>query len=53
MVVDDLDAAAARIVAYGGTRLEASRTQNGYGRLMFCADPDGVRIEIVEAKQAA
>jgi len=53
MVVDDLDAAAARIVDYGGTRLDATRTHNGYGRLMFCADPDGVRIEIVEVRQPA
>jgi catechol 2,3-dioxygenase-like lactoylglutathione lyase family enzyme len=47
-VVDDLDAVAARIVQYGGFRLDGSRCDLGYGELMFCADPDGTRIELVK-----
>lgn len=50
LIVDDLDAAAERIVAFGGARLDRSRILSPYGRLMFCADPDGVRIELCEVK---
>lgn len=48
LVVDDLEEAAARIVAFGGRRLDESRCDLGYGLLMFCADPDGTRIELVQ-----
>lgn len=47
-IVDDLDAVAARVVEYGGQRLDQSRCDLGYGILMFCADPDGTRIELVQ-----
>ena len=47
-MVDDLDAVAARIVEYGGRRLDETRCDLGYGNLMFCADPDGTRIELVQ-----
>ena len=46
--VDDLDAVAARIALYGGFRLDETRSDLGYGELMFCADPDGTRIELVK-----
>jgi len=46
-IVDDLDAVAARIVEFGGVRLDASRSELDYGELMFCADPDGTRIELI------
>lgn len=46
-VVDDLDEVAARIAEYGGLRLDQSRSDLGYAELMFCADPDGTRIELV------
>lgn len=47
-VVDDLDIVASRIAAFGGQRLDESRSDLGYGELMFCADPDGTRIELVQ-----
>ena len=47
-MVDDLDAVASRIVEYGGSRIDESRSDLGYGILMFCADPDGTRIELVQ-----
>jgi len=47
-IVDDLDKVAARMVAYGGQRLDETRCDLGYGNLMFCADPDGTRIELVQ-----
>ncbi|MDD3797954.1 MAG: VOC family protein [Novosphingobium sp.] len=50
VVVEDLDAAAARIVEYGGQRLDESRGDHGYADIMFCADPDGTRIELIQVK---
>lgn len=49
-VVDDLDAVTERIATFGGTRLDVTRSDLGYGELMFCADPDGSRIELVQIK---
>ncbi|WP_375194245.1 VOC family protein [Sphingobium sp.] len=49
-VVDDLEGVADRIAAFGGTRLDVTRSDLGYGDLMFCADPDGTRIELVQIK---
>jgi lactoylglutathione lyase len=49
-VVDDLKSVAARIVEFGGYRLDGTRSDLGYGDLMFCADPDGTRIELVQIK---
>jgi lactoylglutathione lyase len=46
-IVDDLDVAAARIAEFGGVRLDTTRSDLGYGELMFCADPDGTRIELI------
>ncbi|MCP1470393.1 lactoylglutathione lyase [Sphingobium sp. OAS761] len=50
LVVDNLDTVAARIAEFGGYRLNESRSDLGYGELMFCADPDGTRIELVQVK---
>lgn len=47
-VVDDLEQVAARIVEFGGSRLDVTLSDLGYGKLMFCADPDGTRIELVQ-----
>jgi lactoylglutathione lyase len=47
-VVDDLEQVAARIVKFGGSRLDATLSDLGYGKLIFCADPDGTRIELVQ-----
>jgi len=43
--VDDLDAVASRVTEGGGTVLDASRIPVA----LFCADPDGARIELVQA----
>ncbi|WP_116998221.1 VOC family protein [Desertimonas flava] len=57
--VDDLDAAAAGIVEHGGTIVPSQRAEFDRpeltARFQMCADPDGVRIELVEypAGQAA
>jgi lactoylglutathione lyase len=48
--VDDLDAAAARLVALGGRLLAHTRIENPRlrSRAVFLTDPDGTRIELVE-----
>jgi len=49
LIVDNLDKTAEQIVALGGSRLDGSRCSLDYGPIMFCADPDGVRLELVQA----
>jgi catechol 2,3-dioxygenase-like lactoylglutathione lyase family enzyme len=44
-LVDDIDAAAAALVAHGGTVLE--HTRPGGAPLLFLADPDGTRVELM------
>src|SRR5512134_1445473 len=48
--VDDLDGAAARLVALGGRLLAHTRVENPRlrSRAVFLTDPDGTRIELVE-----
>jgi lactoylglutathione lyase len=50
--VDDLDAEAARVVEFGGAVVAASRavfdSPELTARWMYCTDPDGVRIELIE-----
>jgi lactoylglutathione lyase len=45
-VVDDVDAAAARLTDFGGTILERTRSNPGID-IVFLADPDGVRVELM------
>jgi catechol 2,3-dioxygenase-like lactoylglutathione lyase family enzyme len=49
--VDDLDAVAEALLEAGGRLLEASRTEipAARTRALFAVDPDGTRIELVEA----
>lgn len=46
--VADLDAAVDRVVAAGGTVLEATRGELGV-ELVFLADPDGNRVELLRS----
>jgi catechol 2,3-dioxygenase-like lactoylglutathione lyase family enzyme len=46
--VDDVDAAVTRLVEYGGTLLPDTRANPGVD-LVFVADPDGVRVELMKA----
>jgi catechol 2,3-dioxygenase-like lactoylglutathione lyase family enzyme len=46
--VDDVDAAVARLVEYGGTLLPHTRANPGMD-LVFVAAPDGVRVELMKA----
>jgi lactoylglutathione lyase len=47
--VDDVDAAAASLVAAGGTIIESTRTTTEGIDLLFLRDPDGVRVELMKA----
>jgi catechol 2,3-dioxygenase-like lactoylglutathione lyase family enzyme len=47
LLVDDVDAAAEHLVAHGGTLLPATRQDLGI-QVVFLADPDGVRVELMQ-----
>jgi catechol 2,3-dioxygenase-like lactoylglutathione lyase family enzyme len=49
--VDDIDAWAARIVQAGGTVHEETRAhfEAGDTTMLYCTDPDGVRVELMQA----
>jgi catechol 2,3-dioxygenase-like lactoylglutathione lyase family enzyme len=47
--VDDLDAAADRLVRFGGTIIEGTKsTPENAIHIIFLADPDGTRIELMK-----
>jgi catechol 2,3-dioxygenase-like lactoylglutathione lyase family enzyme len=53
VIVDDVDAVAARLVEHGGTVVESTRTRIDAGNgatsdFVFVADPDGVRVELMK-----
>jgi catechol 2,3-dioxygenase-like lactoylglutathione lyase family enzyme len=45
--VDDVQAAAAKVVEHGGAVVETSRTTLGPLEFVYCTEPDGVRIELM------
>jgi catechol 2,3-dioxygenase-like lactoylglutathione lyase family enzyme len=45
--VDDVAVAAAKVLEYGGAVVETSRTTLGPLEFVYCTDPDGVRIELM------
>ena len=49
--VDDVDVAAARLVELGGTVIPATRANLGV-QIVFLADPDGARVELMAPKPA-
>ena len=55
--VEDLPSVAERLVALGGTLLESTRLRipmpDGPMDVLFVADPDGVRVELIEQHAAA
>ena len=50
--VGDLEATAAKVVEFGGTVVDSSRTTIDMGggslKIVYCTDPDGVRIELMD-----
>ncbi len=51
--VHDVDAAAARIEAFGGKVHTHTRCDAPHGEFMFCTDPNGVRIELWKKNEHA
>ena len=49
--VDDVDEVAALITEFGGSVLQETRTKIGEMDLLFCTDPNGVRIELMAGIQ--
>ena len=47
--VDDIEAAERRLVEAGGSVIETTRTDGEGIRLLFLADPDGTRVELMQA----
>jgi catechol 2,3-dioxygenase-like lactoylglutathione lyase family enzyme len=56
-VVDDVDTVAARLVELGGSVLESTRLRydvgSGESELVFLADPDGIRVELLRRPTSA
>jgi catechol 2,3-dioxygenase-like lactoylglutathione lyase family enzyme len=48
LVVDDIEAVVARIREHGGQAHPTTRVESPFGPLLFCTDPDGVRIELMQ-----
>jgi predicted enzyme related to lactoylglutathione lyase len=48
LIVDDVEAAAARVVEFGGKAHRETRIDSPFGPMIFCTDPDGVRIELIQ-----
>lgn len=53
LVVENIETVADRIEASGGKVHRQTRVSGPLGDMMFCTDPDGVRLELWEKKDAA
>ena len=49
--VDDVDETIATLLEHGGALIESTRTVNETGEIVFVADPDGTRIELMNLAQ--
>ena len=47
LVVDDVDAVASRVIQFGGQAHAETKIESPFGQMIFCTDPDGVRIELM------
>jgi len=48
LVVDDVPTAIERIEEFGGKAHRGTGVDSPFGPLIFCTDPDGVRIELMQ-----
>jgi predicted enzyme related to lactoylglutathione lyase len=53
VAVDSIDAMAARITTAGGQVVEESRFRSEQGEFVFCMDPDGTRIELMQMAESS
>jgi predicted enzyme related to lactoylglutathione lyase len=49
VIVDDVAAAADRVVEFGGRVHPETRIDSPFGPIVFCTDPDGLRVELMQA----
>ena len=53
MRVDDVEQVAARLVSFGGTVIQETRTEHSSGiKLLVVKDPDGTRVELLQLPPA-
>lgn len=48
LIVDDIDRVIAQVVKYGGRVYPQTKISSPFGPMIFCTDPDGVRIELMQ-----
>jgi lactoylglutathione lyase len=46
VTVDDFEAVVRRIEQHGGRAYPQTKVETSFGQMVFCTDPDGVRIEV-------
>ena len=49
LIVEDVEAVAEQVVQYGGQIHAETRIDSPYGPMLFCTDPNGVRIELMQS----
>lgn len=47
LIVNDIDAVVQRIESFGGQVVTGTKVQSPFGPMLFCTDPDGIRIELM------
>ena len=50
LMVEDIEAAVERICEFGGNVHTETRIDSPFGPILFCTDPDGVRIELIQTQ---
>jgi predicted enzyme related to lactoylglutathione lyase len=53
VTVDDFEAAIRRIEQHGGRAHRQTKVETSFGQMMFCTDPDGVRLEVWQKPASA
>jgi predicted enzyme related to lactoylglutathione lyase len=48
LIVDDVAATADRVLEFGGQVHPGTKIDSPYGPIVFCTDPDGVRVELMQ-----
>lgn len=51
LAVDDVEAVIAQVEAFGGRAHRETQVDTPYGPLIFCTDPDGTRIELMNIQK--
>jgi predicted enzyme related to lactoylglutathione lyase len=46
LIVSDLEAVASQIAKHGGQVLSHTQVETPFGPMVFCTDPDGIRLEL-------